>query len=140
MKLDHIGIAVRDLDEASRFYARAFGLKETRREEVPARGVRVAFLGDPADPEGCKVELLEPAGEGGAIAKFLAKRGPGVHHLTFRTEDIASDMERLRKMDRPPIEEKPRSGACGHKVCFVHPKHTGGVLVELAQHSDVKEP
>jgi len=133
MKLSHVAIAVKDLDAASRLYCESFGLKETHREEVPGQGVRAAFLEDLSGAGGCAVELLQPLGAEGGVAKFLASRGPGVHHLAFETPGLQSQMLRLKEAGRPTIEDKPRDGAHGHKVCFVHPKSTGGVLVELVE-------
>jgi len=132
VRIDHVGIAVRDLEEGIRLYTEALGLVVTHREEVASQKVRVAFLGDPGDPLGsAQVELLEPIGSEGAVARFLESKGPGMHHLAFHTDDIAGKMESLRGQGRPPIEAGPRGGARGHSVCFVHPKHCGGVLVEL---------
>ncbi|MFH1724283.1 MAG: methylmalonyl-CoA epimerase [Elusimicrobiota bacterium] len=132
MKLDHVGIAVRDIERAAALYKEAFGLEVTHREDVPAQHVRVAFLGDPEDPDGAaQVELLEPMGDEGAVARFLASRGPGMHHLAFRAGDVAAEMDRLRRTGHPPIEDKPRPGSRGHSVCFVHPRHAGGALIEL---------
>ncbi len=81
------------------------------------------------------MELLSPTGTEGAIAKFLEKRGGGMHHVAFHAKDIKAEMERLRGLGRPPLEVEPRPGAKGHSVCFVHPKHTGGTLVELVAES-----
>lgn len=127
-----MAVVVRDLEEAIRVYTGAFGLALLHREDIPGQHVRVAFLGDPAGGEhAAQVELLEPAGAEGAAAKFLAARGPGVHHLAFRADDLSGEMERLRREGRPPLEARPRPGAHGHAVCFLHPKHACGVLVEL---------
>lgn len=129
MKLEHVAIAVEDLDKASALYRESFGLVETHREEVPAQKVRVAFLKDPSG-DSCTLELISPTGEGG-VAKFLASRGPGLHHLAFRAPDIGAEMERLRSAGKPPLDAAPRPGAHGHSVCFLHPKNAAGVLVEL---------
>lgn len=131
MRLDHIGVAVRALSEAEAFYRDSLGLEVAHREEVPGQGVRAAFLADPKDPEGCQVELLEPLSGEGALAKFLSARGPGLHHLAFRAPSVGAAMERLRGAGLPPLESAPRPGARGHQVCFLHPKHCRGVLVEL---------
>ena len=130
MKIDHVGIAVPDLEESIRLYEETVGLVVTHREEVSSQKVRVAFLGNP-DTTGTEIELLEPIGEDGAIAAFLAKRGPGMHHIAFHTEAVGTEMERLKASGRPPLESAPRLGARGHHVCFLHPKHCGGVLLEL---------
>ena len=127
-ELDHIGIAVSDLDEAASFY-RALGIELAGTEEVPGQGVRVGFLplGRPA------LELLEPLGESSPIARHLERRGPGLHHICLRVSDIRSAMARLRDQGYRLLSEEPQSGAHGCLVCFVHPKSTGGVLLELSQ-------
>lgn len=129
MKIDHVGIAVRDIEAAAAFYRDRLGLSVTHREDVPGQKVRVAFLGDGSG--GCEVELLEPLGEDGAVGRFLASRGPGMHHLAFRSPDVGAAMEALRRAGTPAMEDRPRPGARGHSVCFVHPRHAGGVLLEL---------
>ena len=132
MRIDHIGIAVKDLEEAKALYCEAFGLKVVHEEEVAAQQVKAAFLSDPKDPAtATTVELLQPLGSEGAIAKFIAGKGPGMHHLAFHSSDIRAQMAQLRNQGRPPLAEEPRPGARGHSVCFVHPKNTGGVLVEV---------
>ncbi|MBI5597416.1 MAG: methylmalonyl-CoA epimerase [Elusimicrobia bacterium] len=135
MKIDHIGVAVRSLDEAASFYKANLGLAEVHREEVPGQKVRVAFLSDPADPNGTAVELLEPTSPDGAVAKFISARGLGLHHLAFHAGGepgaVATAMERMLKEGIPSLEPKPRPGARGHHVCFFHPKHCAGVLIEL---------
>lgn len=123
MRLDHVGIAVESLEKALPFYEKSLGLFVTHREDVPSQNVRVAFLSN-------NVELLEPTGDG-AIAKFLKTRGPGLHHVAFRAEDISGEMARLAAAGLPPLDKAPRDGSRGHKVCFLHPKHAHGVLVEL---------
>ena len=131
MKVDHIGVAVNSLDDSVRFYKELLGLVEVHREEVPSQKVRVAFLCDPLDKDGTAVELLEPTAAEASVAKFIAARGPGLHHMAFRTPKVAEAMELLRRGGAPTLEASPRSGARGHQVCFVHPKHCGGVLIEL---------
>lgn len=126
--LAHVGIAVRSIDEARRFYE-TLGLVVEAIEEVPQEGVRVAFLacGD------THLELLEPTSEDSPIAKFLASRGPGVHHLCMATDAIRDDDARLRAAGMQVLRPEPTRGAGGCWVQFVHPKSTGGVLVELSQ-------
>ena len=127
-KLDHIGIAVRSIQETLKVYEGAFGLKATPMEEVPERGAKLVFLtiGD------VKLELVEPYQKGeGPVARFLEKRGPGLHHVAFSAADIESEMSRLAKEGIAPMESAPRLGARGHKVCFIHPDRAHGVLVEL---------
>jgi methylmalonyl-CoA epimerase len=130
MTIDHIGIAVESIEEALPFYRKALGLVPVHSEEVPGQKVRVAFLqaGETA------LELLEPMGDEGAVAKFLKTRGPGLHHVAFAVKDVKGHMDRLAKDGMPALEKAPRPGARGHQVCFLHPKHAHGVLVELVQH------
>ena len=130
MTIDHVGIAVASIEEALPFYKKALGLEPTHREEVPSQKVRVAFL----QAGQTSLELLEPTGDEGAIAKFLKTRGPGLHHVAFSVKDIGADMERLRQGGLPPLDAAARPGARGHKVCFLHPKFAHGVLVELVSH------
>jgi methylmalonyl-CoA epimerase len=126
-RIDHVGVAVESIEAALPFYRKALGLEPVHREEVSSQKVRVAFL----QAGETSIELLEPVGGDGAIAKFLKTRGPGLHHVAFHVPDIAGDMERLRAAGLPPLEAGPRAGARGHKVCFLHPKYASGVLVEL---------
>lgn len=130
MIIDHVGIAVESIEEALPFYRKALGLVPVHSEEVPGQKVRVAFLqaGETA------LELLEPISEEGAVAKFLKTRGPGLHHVAFAVKDIQGHMRRLSSEGMPTLEAAPRPGARGHQVCFLHPKHAHGVLVELVQH------
>jgi methylmalonyl-CoA/ethylmalonyl-CoA epimerase len=130
MKIDHVGIAVTDMKEGISFCENNLGLTLMHSEEVPTQHVRVAFM---ADDKGDKtqVELLEPLGDEGAVAAFIKKRGPGLHHLAFHTGDIAAEMKMLTSKGVPPLEDKARPGARGHDVCFLHPKKCGGVLIEL---------
>ncbi len=130
MKLDHIGIAVADLTQAARFYEE-LGLRVTGREELPGEGVRVAFL--PLD-EG-RIELLESVDPEGPIGRFLARRGPGLHHVSLKVSDLEAALAALAAKGYDLIDRRPRRGAGGHKVAFVHPKATGGVLLELSEES-----
>ena len=127
--LDHIGIAVRDLDEAVAFYTRAFGVSVWERLELPERHmtVAVAHLG------ASFVELIAPTSQEAAFAKFLRERGPGMHHVAYRVDDIAAALDHLRAEGVPLIDETPRPGLHNTLVAFVHPKGTLGVLVELVQ-------
>ncbi|HHQ48992.1 MAG TPA: methylmalonyl-CoA epimerase, partial [Acidobacteria bacterium] len=126
--LDHIGIVVRSLEEGLAFY-QALGLVEKGREEVPEQGVRVAFL-----PAGeARLELLEPTGPDSPIARFLERRGPGIHHICLQVSDIRSTMDRLRGEGFELLSDEPQAGAHGSLVCFVHPRSAGGVLLELSQ-------
>jgi methylmalonyl-CoA/ethylmalonyl-CoA epimerase len=126
--LAHVGIAVRSIAEARRFYE-ALGLRVEAIEEVPQEGVRVAMIacGD------THLELLEPTAESSPIARFLERRGPGVHHLCLRSDAIAADDAALRAAGVELLRPEPTRGAGGCWVQFVHPRSTGGVLVELSQ-------
>ncbi|HJZ81377.1 MAG TPA: methylmalonyl-CoA epimerase [Pyrinomonadaceae bacterium] len=130
MKIDHIGIATSDLHEAAKFYQEGLRLGLDDIEEVPDQKVRVAML-----PIGeSRLELLEPTSADSPISKFLAKRGPGIHHLAVQVDDIGAALENLRRQGARLIDHEPRRGAGGCLVAFVHPSSTGGVLIELVQH------
>jgi methylmalonyl-CoA/ethylmalonyl-CoA epimerase len=131
MIIEHLGIATRRLDEALGFWRDALGLEVVETEEVAEQRVRVAML-----PVGeSRVELLEPTSEDSPIAKFLEKRGPGIHHIAVRVEDIRSTLARLKEQGARLIDETPRTGAGGSLIAFVHPSSTGGVLLELVEHT-----
>lgn len=127
-RIDHIGVAVRSVEERLKFY-RALGLAQEGSEEVPEQKVRVAFL----PVEGTRIELLEPTAEDSPIARFIDKRGEGLHHIAFHVDDIRAAMAGLAREGYQLLSEHPLSGAHGSLVCFVHPKSTGGVLLELCQ-------
>jgi methylmalonyl-CoA epimerase len=127
--LDHVGIAVHSLDESLSLFESITGHKGYGRERVDSQGVEVVFLGT---GEG-RLELLAPTREDSAVAKHLAKRGPGMHHLCYRVPDLVPELARQRDAGRRLIDEAPRPGAAGHLVAFLHPKSTGGVLIELLQ-------
>ncbi len=127
--LDHVGIAVHSLDESLPVFESITGHKGHGREVVESQGVEVVFLG----PGEGRLELLAPTRDDSAVAKYLAKRGPGMHHLCYRVASVQAELDRYRAEGRRLIDEAPRPGAAGHLVAFVHPKSTGGVLVELLQ-------
>ena len=127
--LDHVGVAVGELSEALRFYGEGLGLEVETSEDVGSQRVRAHFL--PAG--GAKVELLEATAPESAIARFVARRGPGLHHVCFRVDDIASALAELKARGIRLIDEVPRPGAEGAMVAFVHPSSAHGVLVELKQ-------
>jgi len=129
-RIDHIGLAVPSIAEALRFWS-ALGLAVDHVEEVPQEGVRVAMIrvGE------SRIELLEPTRPDSAVAKFLAGRGPGIHHLCLASDDVAADDARLRAAGVELVRAAPTPGAGGSRVQFVHPRSAGGVLVELAQAS-----
>ena len=126
--VDHIGIAVRSIEEARQFYE-ALGLAVESNEEVASEGVRVAMI----PLGGTRIELLEPLNAESPIAKFLEKRGPGIHHVCLATGDVHTASDQLRESGFNVLREQPTPGAGGHLVQFIHPKSTGGVLYELAQ-------
>ncbi|MEW6337864.1 MAG: methylmalonyl-CoA epimerase [Acidobacteriota bacterium] len=126
--LDHVGIAVRSIEERSRVY-RALGMDVAAVEDVPGQKVRVAFL----PLEGTRLELIEPTDPSSPIAGFLEKRGEGVHHLCFQVDDVRAAMARLSEHGMQLLAREPVVGADGALVCFVHPRSAGGVLIELSQ-------
>ncbi|MDX6713251.1 MAG: methylmalonyl-CoA/ethylmalonyl-CoA epimerase [Blastocatellia bacterium] len=129
MKIDHLGIATREIAETLEFWRDALGLHLHDIEEVPDQKVRVAML----DLGESRVELLEPTSADSPIAKFLEKRGPGIHHIAVGVDDINAALDRLRNHGARLIDESPRPGAGGSLVAFVHPSTANGVLLELVQ-------
>jgi len=128
-KIDHIGIAVSNLDEAVKLYKDVLGLELHGTEVVPEQKVKVAFL-----PVGdTEVELLESTSDDGPIAKFIEAKGQGIQHIAFRVDDIEAALEEMKAKGMRLIDEKPRYGAGGAKIAFLHPKSTGGVLIELCE-------
>ena len=130
--LDHVGIAVHSIDESLPLFESITGGKGYGRETVESQGVDVVFLGQ---GDG-RLELLAPTREDSTVAKFLAKRGPGMHHLCYRVSDVQAELDRHRESGAQLIDEHPRRGAAGHLVAFLHPRSTGGVLIEFVQASD----
>ena len=135
IELDHLGIAVRTLDEGLRFYQQTLGMTVTLTETVDVEHVSVAILPAGSAPGSPRIELLEAAGADSTIAKFIEKRGPGLHHIALRVDDLASALSRLRQAGGRILNE-PRRGAGGHLYSFVHPASAGGVLVELIQNEE----
>ena len=130
MKIDHIGIATRELDDALSVWRDALGLEVDATEAVVEQGVRVAIL-----PIGeTHIELLEPLSENSPVGKFLDKRGPGIHHVAISVADIRASLAQLKEKGARLIDETPRRGARGCLVAFVHPASANGVLLELVQH------
>ncbi|HNU95067.1 MAG TPA: methylmalonyl-CoA epimerase [Bacillota bacterium] len=131
-KVDHIGVAVSNLEEALKIYTDVLGLKLHGTEVVEEQKVRVAFM-----PVGdTEIELLESTDPEGPIAKFIEKRGEGIQHIAFRVDDIEEALEQMRQQGVRLIDEKPRYGAGGARIAFLHPKATGGVLVELCERKE----
>ena len=134
VRIEHIGIAVKDLAAAEELYGKLLGTACYKREEVESEGVITSFFRTGPN----KIELLESTRPDGPIAKAIEKRGEGIHHIAFQVEDIHAEMERLKAEGFALLNEMPKRGADNKLVCFVHPKSANGVLVELCQ--DIKEP
>ncbi len=130
--IDHIGIAVKSIDEAKKFWVDTLGLKHLRTENVPEQKVRVAVL---AAGE-TTVELLEPTAADSPVQKFLDQRGEGLHHLAFATDKLAGHLQALKAANLRLIDEEPRIGAGGARIAFIHPKSAHGVLIEMCEHHD----
>lgn len=128
-QIDHIGIAVHNLDEALALYRDKLGMTVGERIHVEHQKVEVVFLELP----GTKIELLAPLSEDSPISKFLAKRGEGLHHITYAVDDVGKTLAELQAAGIEAIDKAPRPGAEGKPVAFLHPKSTGGVLIELQQ-------
>jgi methylmalonyl-CoA/ethylmalonyl-CoA epimerase len=131
--IDHVGVAVADLDAAIRFYAETFGLETTHTEVNDEQGVREAMLHAPGDAAGPAVQLLAPLREDSTIATFLERQGPGLQQLAYRVTDVEAAAQALRDKGLRVLYPQARRGTAGSRVNFVHPKDAGGVLVELVQ-------
>ena len=127
--IEHIGIAVRSIDDHLPYYEKVLGLKCYNIEEVADQKVKTAFF----KTGQTKIELLEPTSEDSTIAKFIEKRGEGVHHIAFAVPDVAQALAEVESKNVQLIDKKPRSGAEGLQIAFLHPKSTNGVLIELCQ-------
>ncbi len=130
-KIDHLGIAVKNLDEAIKYYENVLGLPCEGKEEVASQKIRTAFF----NVGGVHIELLEPTSEDSPVAKFMAKNGPGIHHLAFATDDVSSQLEKAKGEGVRLINESPVPGAGGKQIAFLHPKSTMGVLTEFCMPS-----
>ena len=128
-RIDHIGIAVNDLDAAAQLYGGPFDMAEQHRETVEEQGVEALLL---EVGEG-HIELIKPLGEDSGVAKFIAKNGEGMHHVAYQVDDIDAALEKVREAGLRLIDEKPRTGIRGSRVAFLHPKSTGGVLTEIVE-------
>ena len=123
--VDHVGIAVRSIDKAAPLFENLTGERASPRQSLPEHGIDVCFIG--------AVELLEPHDQGGAVARFLEAGGSTLHHVAFRVEDVRVELDRLVAAGFRPIDRAPRPGAHGGLIAFLHPKATGGALVELVE-------
>lgn len=130
-KIHHVGVVVPDLDEAMRFWRDLLGLHLTKTQTVADQGVKAALL----QAGETEIELLEPLNPENGVGKFLARRGGGLHHVCFESDDVARELEATKAKGIPVIDQKPRPGLAG-MICFLHPKATRGVLVEYAQPFD----
>jgi methylmalonyl-CoA/ethylmalonyl-CoA epimerase len=128
-KIEHIGIAVKDLDASNELFAKLYGKPHYKIEEVVSEGVRTSFF--EVGPN--KIELLEATDENSPIAKFIEKKGEGIHHIAFAVKDIVSEIQRLKSEGFIVLNETPKKGADNKLVAFLHPKSTNGVLIELCQ-------
>ena len=132
IEIDHLGIAVRSLEEGRRFYERVLGMSVSTQETVEPERVNVAMLPTGIGSDAPRIELLEATDSDSIIGKFIQSRGPGIHHVALRVDNLASAMERLQA-EGARVLHAPREGAGGHVYVFVHPASTGGVLLELIQ-------
>ena len=128
-KLVHVGVAVTDLSRSVETFSKLLGMTDVPTETVAEQKVRLAFF----HTGGASVELTEPTSPDSPIAKFIAKRGEGVHHLSFEVGDIRAELSRLKSEGFQLIDEEPRTGAGGYLIAFVHPKSTNGVLIEICE-------
>jgi methylmalonyl-CoA/ethylmalonyl-CoA epimerase len=128
-RIDHVGVAVEDLDQAISFYAQSLEMPLAHRETVESQGVEAALL-DVGDGH---VELLQPLGADTAVGKFLAKRGPGLHHVAYAVDDIDAALDSLREAGVELIDAEAREGIRGSRVAFLHPRSTGSVLTEIVE-------
>ncbi|MBU3678060.1 MAG: methylmalonyl-CoA epimerase [Candidatus Kapabacteria bacterium] len=126
-QIDHIGIAVRDIDASMQMYSKIFGVESFHREQVPTQGVDVASF----ELSGVRIELTAALSETSPIATFIAKRGEGIHHVAFRTDAIQADLDRLGADGVRLVHTEPQPGAHDMQIAFMHPSSTGGVLMEL---------
>jgi methylmalonyl-CoA/ethylmalonyl-CoA epimerase len=129
LKMEHLGIAVKNLEQSNLLFEKLFGKAPYKLEKVTSEGVATSFfqMGE------SKIELLEATSSDSAIAKFIEKRGEGIHHIAFEVADIHAEMKRLQQLGFKLLSEVPKKGADNKLICFVHPKDTNGVLIELCQ-------
>lgn len=129
LRVEHIGVAVKEMNAANKLFESLLGLSNYKMEEVKSEGVSTSFFKTGES----KIELLEATGEDSPIAKFISKKGEGIHHIAFETDDIVAEMARLRSLGFELLSEVPKKGADNKLICFLHPRSTNGVLVELCQ-------
>lgn len=129
LKIEHIGIAVKNLEQSNELFSKLFGKSAYKLEKVESEGVSTSFfmMGE------SKIELLEATNPDSAIAKFIEKKGEGIHHIAFEVKDIQAEMKRLQSEGFILLSEEPKKGADNKLICFLHPKNTNGVLIELCQ-------
>ena len=132
-RIDHIGVAVEDIDDALALYRDGLGMSLAHRETVEEQGVEAVLL----DLGENHIELIAPLGPDTTVAKFLAAKGPGLHHVAYQVTNIDAELERLRGAGMRMIDEQPRTGIRGSRVAFVHPRSTGGVLTEIVEPAEV---
>jgi methylmalonyl-CoA/ethylmalonyl-CoA epimerase len=128
-KIHHLAVAVEDLEEAARFYQDVLGLAFSGPESIAAQKTRVGFL----EVGECSIELVQPTEEGSPLTKFLKAKGPGMHHICFEVDDIEAEVKSLLERGVAMVDNKPRPGAYGSKVAFIHPSASSGVLIELTE-------
>ena len=128
-KIEHIGIAVKNLDTANKLYSKILGIEPYKEEKVDSEGVITSFF----NRNGTKIELLQGVKKDNSIDKFIEKRGEGIHHIAFEVEDILIEIKRLKKLGFKIINEQPKKGADNNLIAFIHPKETNQVLIELCQ-------
>jgi methylmalonyl-CoA/ethylmalonyl-CoA epimerase len=133
-KLEHIGIAVKNIEAANRLFATLLGREHYKIEEVASEGVKTSFF----DVGGLKIELLEATNPGSPIASFIAKRGEGIHHLAFEVKDLEKSLKNMEDKGFVPVSKDMKKGADNKMICFLHPKSTQGVLIELCE--EIRNP
>ncbi len=131
-RMEHVAIAVEDLEAAVELYCQILGQAESGREQVDSEGVRVAFF----ELSGARLELLEATSEDSPVGRFLSRRGPGIHHIALEVDDIEAALARCKDAGIETVGDAPRSGAGGRKVAFLHPRGTAGILIELSEAVD----
>lgn len=129
--IDHIGIAVKDIESAGKVYQEILGMEVSPIDDLPSYGIKLSFVSLP----GTKIELLQPTSESSAISKFLKDKGEGIHHICLIVDDIERSLAELKSKGMELLDEKPRVSSHGEKIAFIHPKSTGRVLIELKEKS-----